>query len=152
VYEPDPPALTSASVTPILSEQGTNLTVTVELSDVTSVYIVTAKVYSLNATGHRDPLTHIKHFELCNTSSACTEWSAILAYLEPGNYTLDVKAWDNWMNEVEYFDTVQFEVVVELSTTTTTNTETGMTPLVIGGLAAGATVGILVVVAIVKKR
>ena len=150
VYEPDPPVLVSASVTPALSEQGMNLTVHAELNDITSVYIVTAKVYSLNATGHRDPLTHIEHFELYNTSSACTQWNANLAFLEPGNYTLDVKAWDNWMNEIEYFDTVQFEVVVELPTTTTSGSD--MAPLVVGGIAAGAVVGVLVVVVILKKR
>jgi putative intracellular protease/amidase len=152
VYEPDPPALLSASVTPTLSEQGTNLTVLVELTDITSVYIVTAKVYSLNATGDRDPMTHICHFELYNTSCTCTEWNATLAYLEPGNYTLDVKAWDNWMNEIEYFDTVQFEVVDELPETTTSTTGTGMPPLVIAGVAGASVVIVLLVVVVVRRR
>jgi len=141
VYESDAPSIVSAAVDPHPSLLGTSVNLTVELSDISGVYNVEVEVYDLSRPIERSLGIYVQHLTLNEESVGV--FSVVIEDLELGNYTIDVTAWDIFLNEVELSDAVTLLVVDSLP-----STGTGLDPMVIavsGGMIGTALVVVLVV-------
>lgn len=147
VYEAAPPSLDTMSLVPDPGTAGANISFDVHLSDETGVYMATMKIFELNASGLKASDVHVLHLSLDPTGDL-GDYSATITPLNTGNYTIDVYAWDTFMNEVEYTYAYNFTVKEE---TSTTYTGMSLSDLVLPvGLAAA--IGAVVVVVVVMKR
>ena len=102
VFESDGPQLLSASVTPEQGLLGTSVNLTAEFSDVTGIYDVIAKIYTLNeTTGEKISVVYI---QLITLNETLTEgvYSGVVEDLEIGTYIFDLEASDVYLNEVTY--------------------------------------------------
>jgi len=149
-YEADVPTLASASVSPSPTAIDTDPILTVNFIDETFVHIANCKIYKLNATGGR-PVSHTFHLGM-NATETVDQFEAVIRYLEVGNYTVDLLVWDCFMNYVEFTDAVEFSVLEELPTTTTTQEFDPMQLVVPGAIIGGAVVVIGVAVVLMKRR
>ena len=110
VYEPDAPEFVNAIVTPQEGVLGTSVNLTVEFSDVTGVFSVSARIFALDeTTGERSSVVHVRYFEL-NTTSDST-FSGTIEDLDLGRYTVDLEAADLYLNEGIYSDVVNITIV-----------------------------------------
>ena len=140
VYELDAPEILSTVVTPQPSILGTDVNLTVELSDLSGGYSVEAKVYALDATGERS-LLFDKHLVLSEISEGV--FSVLVENLGLGNYTVDITAWDVFLNEQEQSDATTLLVVENLPSPTSS----GLDPMLL--VIPSAMVGTVVVVVLV---
>ncbi len=147
-YEPDPPALDSIDLTPEQGITGANLSLEVHLSDATAVYMATVKVFELNASGLKASDVQVLHLWLDPVGDA-GDYGVTITPLDVGNYTIDVYAWDTFMNEVEYAYAHNF-TVREPPTTSSSGTPLSALILPLGVTAAAGVV--IVIVAIVRRR
>ncbi len=148
VYESDVPELLNAVVNPKPSILGTNVNLTVQVSDVSGVFRVVGKVFTLNDTTGERLLEPYVCFNTLNETSVGI-YEGIITDLELGNYTADITVWDIFMNEVTISDAVNILVVEQL-----TNPEgSGIDPIqlaTLGALIGGG--GIVIVLLIVLRR
>ncbi len=148
VYEVDAPVLVSVIVSPQSSTLGTNVTFTVEFSDVTGVYSVDAGIFALNdTTGERVSDIHVQCIALDETSTDGI-FTGLVEGLEIGNYTIDFKACDVYLNEITCCDAVNL-LVVEQTTSpgSTPNPMQWIVPGAVGGVAC-----IVVILVLLRKR
>jgi hypothetical protein len=84
-----------------------------------------------------------------------TETEGVFEYaikdLDVGNYTIDILAWDCFMNTIQFNDTVVFSVLEELPTTATQGQDL-MQWAIAGAMIGGTVIVIGVLVVIVKRR
>jgi hypothetical protein len=147
VYESDAPEILSAVVTPQPSVLGTDVNLTVELTDVSGCYNVEAEVYDLDEPIQRDLELYVQHLTLNETSEGV--FSVVIEDLDLGNYTIDITAWDIFLNEIEQIDAAALSVV-EILPSTTGN---GLDPMLI--VVPGAIIGttlVVVVVVFLRRR
>jgi len=148
VYEADAPILVNVIVSPQSSTLGTNVSFTVEFSDVTGVYSVDAEIFALNeTTGERVSDVHVQCIFLDETSTDGI-FTGLVEGLEIGNYTVDFKAWDVYLNEITCCDAENL-LVVEKTTSpgSTPNPMQWIIPGVVGGTAC-----IVVIIVLLRKR
>ncbi|MFW9832714.1 MAG: DJ-1/PfpI family protein [Candidatus Thorarchaeota archaeon] len=147
VFETDAPEFVNAIVSPQPSLHGTNVSLTVEFSDATGVYLVNIKMFALNkTTGKRVSDSYVKYFGLDETTTDGV-FTGIVQDLELGNYTMDFEAWDLYMNEIVFTDGANLLVVDQI---TTPSPDVPM-QLVLSGAAIGTAV-IIVLVVFFRKR
>jgi putative intracellular protease/amidase len=146
VYESDGPSLVSATATPQQGVLGSSINLTAELSDVTGIYAVNAKVYELNEkTGERTSIVYIQFFRL-NTTSVEGVYSGIIEDLELGSYTIDIETTDLYLNEAVHGYVANISVVEYLPPG-----GTGLMQWLIPGAMIG-TAGVVVLVIFLKRR
>jgi hypothetical protein len=145
VYESDAPEIVSAVVTPQPSVLGTSVNLTVELSDTSGIYNVEVEVFDLAEPVEHSLGIYVQHLTLNETSDGV--FSVVIQGLELGNYTIDVTAWDIFLNELEQSDAVNLLVIEGLPSITGTDLD----PMLI--VVSGAMIGtVLVVVLVVFLR
>ena len=114
VYEADAPVFVSATASPNPTTIPSSVSLTAEFTDATGVYNVDAHIFALNdTTGERG--SEIQYFTLDETSTDGVLTGTVEG-LEIGNYTIDFKVWDVYLNEVTYSDAVNLLVVEEITT------------------------------------
>ena len=146
VYEPNGPSLVSATATPQQSVLGTSINLTAELSDVTGIYAVNAKVYEFNeTTGERTSVVYIQFFRL-NPTSVEGVYSRLIEDLEIGDYTIDIETTDLYLNEAIYGYAANISVVDYLP-----SDGLGLMQWVIPGAMMG-TAGVVVLVIFLRRR
>jgi hypothetical protein len=146
-YESDAPEIVNVVVTPQPSVFGTSVNLTVELSDLSGVYNVEAEVYDVDEPVEHSLGIYVQNLTLNETSEGV--FSVIIEDLELGNYTIDITAWDIFLNENEQGDAVTLLVVESL----TTPTGTGLDPMLI--VVPGAMIGtalVIVLVVFLRRR
>ena len=141
VYESDAPGIVSAVVTPQPSLFGTSVNLTVEISDVSDCYSVEAEVYDVDKPIEHSLGIYEQHLTLNETSEGV--FSVVIEDLELGNYTIDITAWDIFLNEIEQSDAVSLLVVETLPSTT----GAGLDPMLL--VVPGAMIGTALVVVLV---
>jgi hypothetical protein len=147
VYEPDGPALVSASVNPQQGVLGTTINLTAELNDVTGIYAVNAKLFTLNeTTGEKVSVVYLDFFRL-NTTSVEGVYSGVIEDLELGTYTIDIEATDLYLTESVYEYAANLSIVDQ----TPPPDMSGLMQWVIPGAMIG-TVGVVVLVIFLKRR
>jgi hypothetical protein len=145
VYESDPPSLDTITLAPSPTTIGMNACLQVSLSDAHPIYMVNAKVFELNESGLRANETYLLYFELTPTGLEGT-YNGTLANLALGSYTVDIYAWDNYMNDVVYTYAVNFTV------SETSSTPFGIDDLLIPAAVGGSVVVIVLVAVLLKRR
>jgi hypothetical protein len=113
VYEADHPTLDDIIITPDPSEQGQNITLTVEVSDVSSIYQVMAKIFELNSSGMRVSDVQVLSFKM-NTTNSEGVLTYTLADLALGTYCIDLDVYDIFMNNVTYMNAANFTVATSV--------------------------------------
>ena len=147
VYEPDGPSLVSATATPQQGVLGTSINLTAELNDVTGIYAVNAKVYTLNeTTGEKTSIAYIEFFRL-NETSVEGVYSGVVEELDLGIYTIDIEATDLYLNEAVYGYAANISIVDQ----TPPPDLSGLMQLVIPGALVGIA-GVVVLVIFLKRR
>jgi hypothetical protein len=147
VYEPDGPSLVSTTATPQQGVLGTSINLTAELSDVTGIFAVNAKVFSLNQTsGEKMSIVYVEFFRL-NTTDVEGVYSGIIEDLEVGDYTIDVEATDLYLNEAVY----EYAVNISILNQTTPPDWSGLGQWAIPGVMVGAA-GVVVLVMFLRRR
>ena len=147
VYEPDGPSLGSVTATPQQGVIGITINLTAELNDVTGVYAVNAKIYTLNeTTGEKTSIAYLDFFRL-NTTSVEGIYSGAIEDLELGIYTIDIEATDLYLNEAVYGYAANISVVDQ----TPPPDLSGLMQWVIPGAMIG-TAGVVVLVVFLKRR
>jgi putative intracellular protease/amidase len=146
VFESEAPMLQSAVVTPHPCIVGTNVSLTATFSDFTGTFLVNAEVFKLNlTTGERLSELPVEHFALVETTEGVFE--GVIEDLEIGNYTIDIEVWDVYMNEAIYTDSANLLVTEEILTPGPVNPMQWILPG-----AAGAVVGVIVLVVFLRRR
>lgn len=147
VFDSDAPVLQSAIVTPSPCIVGTNFTFTATFTDTTGTFLVNVKIFKLNdTTGERLSGVPVQYFALEETTTEGV-FSGVIEDLEIGNYTLDLEAWDVYMNEAVYSDGLNLLVIEQ---TSTPNPIEPMQWILPG--AAGGIIGVIVIVAFLRRR
>jgi putative intracellular protease/amidase len=147
VYEPDGPSLVSATVTPQQGVIGTSINITAELTDITGIYAVNAKVFTLNETsGEKMSIVYVEFFRL-NTTSVEGVYSGTLEDLEIGVYTIDIEASDLYLNEAIY----EYAANISILNQTLPPDWSGLTQWIIPSAMIG-TAGVVVLVLFLKRR
>ncbi len=139
-YESDAPEILSSVVSPQPSVIGTNVNLTVEFSDLSGVYRVEAELYALDAAGEHSVL--YEQLLVLNETSE-NIFSGFIKDLELGNYTVDITAWDIFLNEIEQVDAVTLLVVDSLPS----SAGTGFDPMLL--IIPGSMIGTALVVVLV---
>jgi hypothetical protein len=147
VYEPDGPSLVSAAATPQQGVLGTTINLTAELNDVTGIYVVNAKVYTLNeTTGEKTSVVYIEFFRL-NETSVEGVYSGVVEELDLGIYTIDIEATDLYLNEAVYGYVANISIVDQ----TPPPDWSGLMQWAIPGAMIGIA-GVVVLVIFLKRR
>ncbi len=151
-YDENPPTFESIAITPSPTAVGVNTTFTVSLDDEAIVHMVNCKIYALNETGGKEEL-YTYNLGMDPTEQA-GEFNLIVTDLEIGNYTVDIEAWDCFMNYAEYLDAAGFTVLTEIPTTSTNTSTEGLnlSQLMVPGAIAGGVGIVLIVAVVVLKR
>lgn len=145
VYEPDAPELVNAIVTPQEGVLGTTVNLTVEFSDVTGVFSVSARIFALDeTTGERISIVHVRYFGLNATLDGT--FTGIIEDLDLGKYTVDLEVADLYLNEGIYSDVVNISIVEALAPPDWAELMQWVIPSAITGFAA------VVVLAIFLRR
>jgi len=141
VYESDAPEILSTVVTPQPSVLGTSVNLTVEITDVSGCYNVEAEIFDLDDPIQRSLGLYAQHLTLNEASEGV--FSVVIEGLELGNYTIDIFAWDIFLNEIEQTDAITLLVVEDLPNPI----DQGLNPLQI--VVPGAMIGTALVVVLV---
>ena len=155
-YEPNVPTITSSSISPSPSALNIDTILTVNFHDETFVYMANCKIFKLNSTGGK-PVNHA-YYEAMNKTEIVDQYDCTIRDLDVGNYTVDLFAWDCFMNYVEYTDVLEFSVLEEIPTTTTNTTtittegQDFMQWVIPGAIVGTAVLAIGVIVVMVKRR
>ncbi|MBN2229712.1 MAG: DJ-1/PfpI family protein [Candidatus Thorarchaeota archaeon] len=147
VYEDNPPTLVSVVVNPEIVEINTNVQVTVDLEDVTGINQVNCKVFELNDTGFRistEPLYDVKLEQMSSELS----FNGTITDLAIGNYSIDIIAYDVYLNQAEFVDVAGVLVVEEIPQ----DTGLGLFQWFILGGATTAIVGLAALGFFLRKR
>ena len=145
VYEADPPALDAITIGPSPLTLGMNACLEVHLSDAHPIYMVNVKVFELNESGLHASETHLLYFELTQLSAEGV-YNGTLADLAVGSYTVDIYAWDNYMNDVVYAYAINFTVSEE------TSSASWLDQLLIPTAIGGSVVVIVLAVVLFRRR
>ena len=146
-YDSNAPVLTSASLSPSPTAVNVSALLTVNVQDDALIYMVYFDLYEVYANGERaDDYTLHKEMNATETEGL---FEYTIEDLSVGNYTIDIFAWDCFMNTVQFNDTVMFNVLEELPTT---QGQDFMQWVIPGAIIGGVVVAIGVLVMIVKRR
>ena len=89
---------------------GTNLNLTAEFNDVTGIFSVNARIFSLNeTTGEKISVVYVQYFALNSTAEGL--FTGTIEDLDLGMYTADLEALDLYLNEGIYSDVANISIV-----------------------------------------